>query len=127
MAAPYPQRLITITVNGNDKNSTVFYTYTSPLDGLVRVDSPVCDLLCNAPVNCLYVLDYISTQNGWIITETTPNGTPALDQYPGAKQQSIMTVNPYNSPGVFKYFIHYRNELTGATISIDPQEGNVPR
>jgi hypothetical protein len=126
MAHSTAQRTITLSINGSDKDAQVFYTYTSPVTGLSYVDAPVCDLLCNQPINCLFLLDYLSTLNGWTIIDTTPNGTPALEQVAGARRLSIMTINPYDTPGTYKFFINYKNELTGAVIHRDPQEGNIP-
>jgi hypothetical protein len=127
MAHHFPQRIITLTVNGNDKNAQVYYTYNCPVKGLAYINSPVCDLLVNHAINSLFVLDYTSTLNGWRIIDTTPNGTPALEQYPGARNLSILTSNPYDKPGTYKFYINYHNTQTDATIHIDPQEGNIPR
>lgn len=127
MASSTPQRLITLSINGNDKYAQVYYTYNCPVTGLAYINSPVCDLLCNQAVNCLFILDYASTLNGWTIINTTPNGSPELKQVPGALNLSILTINPYNAPDTYKFYINYKNMQTEAVINIDPQEGNIPR
>lgn len=125
-----PQRTITISIVGSDADALVYYSYVSPVSGLVYIDAPVCDILVDRPIYTLYVLDYSSSANGWTIRDISPaEGSPSLKWEHGAKHLSIMTINPYkmeepNRP--IDYFIHYTNTLTGAVMKRDPQEENVP-
>lgn len=126
MNNPSPQRVITISVVGNHRNAIVYYSYISPIDGLVRINSPVCDILVDRPIQTLYVLDYSSTLNGWTIAGTSPHdGSPVLQTVPGALNLSIMTINPYATHDIYSYYIHYYNIVTKDEIKRDPQEGNV--
>jgi hypothetical protein len=123
-----PQRTLSITVIGTDKEAQVVYSYLSPVTGLSYINSPTCDLLVNQPVYCLFVLDYASTMNGWTIFDITPYGrSPELSQTPGALHLSILTYNPHTTEDKYQFYINYHNTVTGAKISIDPQEGNIPR
>jgi hypothetical protein len=127
MSHPTPQRTVTISIIGNDEHATVLYTYLSPITGLSFINAPTCDLKVDRAINTLFVLDYAATMIGWKITKTTPNGTPALEQIPGAKHLSLMTCNPYDVPGeTYKYYIHYHNSVTDQNMKKDPQEGNIP-
>jgi hypothetical protein len=128
MAQTIPQRTVTITVVGTDDKSSILYNYVSPITGLSYTNSPTCDLLCNQPSYSLFVLDYISTLNGWVIVDTSPHGdSPVLSQVPGAYNLSILTFNPHTNDDTYRFYINYRNTITGARISVDPQEGNIPR
>lgn len=128
MAQTIPQRLVSITVVGTDDRSSVVYTYSSPITGLSYNNAPTCDIESNQPTYSLFVLDYVSTMNGWVIVDTSPRGdSPVLSQVPGAYNLSILTFNPHTTEGTYRFYINYRNTITGAKISIDPQEGNIPR
>jgi hypothetical protein len=123
-----PQRTIMISINGTGEDAQVFYSYLSPISGLSYIDAPICDLQCNQATYCLYVLDFASTLNGWEIIDISPYGaSPILPQMKGANNLSIQTFNPYTSPTTYRFYINYQNSITGKKISIDPQEGNIPR
>jgi hypothetical protein len=123
-----PQRTISVTIIGTDKEAQVVYSYLSPVSGLSYINSPLCDLVVNQPVYCLFVLDYASTMNGWTICDTSPYGdSPPLAQTAGALNLSILTYNPHTTEDTYRFYINYRNTITGAKIAIDPQEGNIPR
>jgi hypothetical protein len=127
MAQTIPQRTISVSILGTDNDAQVLYNYSSPITGLTYTNSPQCDLLCNQPSYSLFVLDYAATRNGWAIVNITPYGdSPALAQTPGAYNLSILTFNPYTAQDTYRFYINYHNTITGAKISIDPQEGNVP-
>lgn len=122
-----PQRVITISVIGDDEKAVVYYSYLSPVTGLVYLNAPVCDVLVDRPINTLYVLDYSATLNGWTVTGTSPHDhSPVLKSELGARNLSIMTINPYKTDDTYSYYIHYANTLTGAVMMRDPQEANVP-
>lgn len=122
-----PQRSVTISINGTDKHSTVTYSYWSPVFGTTYVNAPTCDLTCNQATYCLYLLDFAASQNGWTIVKTSPHqDSGLLCQVAGSNNLSIMTFNPYTSEGNYRFYIHYQNMATGAKISFDPQEGNIP-
>jgi len=128
MSQPVPQRSITLTIVGNDENADVYYTYLSPVTGLSYTNCPVCDMVADQPVNSLFVLDYVSTLNGWTITGLTPHeGSPSLQSVPGALNASILTINPYTSLETYRYYIHYLNTANGAEMERDPQQGNIPK
>jgi hypothetical protein len=123
-----PQRTITISLLGTDQDTQAFYSYLSPVTGQSYIDAPLCDLLVNQPVYCLFVLDYASTMSGWTIVDTSPYGrSPALEQTPGALNLSVLTYNPHTTTDTYRFYINYLNTITGTTVSIDPQEGNIPR
>lgn len=127
MALPAPQRTITISILGTDGEAQVLYSYWSPISGLTYQNSPVCDIKCDQPTDCLFVLDFEATRRGWTIVNTTPRDkSAALEQVPGAKHLSILTINPYTSLDTYNFYIHYRNSVTGAKLAVDPQEGNIP-
>jgi hypothetical protein len=127
MERSLPQRVITISVVGNEENAAVYYSYVSPVTGLVYINAPVCDILVDRPICTLYTLDYSSCFNGWTVTEISPHDeSPPLKWVPGAKDLSIMTVNPHKTHDKYNYYIHYKNSLTGAIMKRDPQEENVP-
>lgn len=127
MTQPVPQRVITISIIGTGEQAEVYYTYLSPVTGLSYINCPVCDMIADQATNTLFVLDYISTKNGWTITGTSPRrGSPTLESVPGALQLSVMTINPYSSLDViYKFYIHYLNTVTDAEMERDPQMGNV--
>ena len=80
----------------------------------------------DCPINCLFVLDYQTTQSGWIITGITPSaGSAALGIANGPMFQSLATIDPYQPGAVYTYSLNFANPLTGATFSFDPQEVNV--
>jgi hypothetical protein len=127
MTKPIPQRVVTISVIGNHSDAVVYYSYLSPVTGLVYVNAPVCDILVDCPIYTLFVLDYSATLNGWTITGTSPHdGSLALESVPGALNLSIMTINPYNTQDTYNYYIDYANIHTKAVMKRDPQEVNVP-
>ncbi|MGK5066458.1 hypothetical protein D3C81_138250 [compost metagenome] len=122
-----PQRTITISILGTDHNAQALYSFWSPLSGLSYQNSPSCDINCNQPTDCLFILDFEATRHGWTIVNTTPKGSsPVLEQVPGARHLSVMTINPYTSLDTYNFYINYRNTITGAELAIDPQEGNIP-
>lgn len=128
MPQAIPQRTITISLTGTGEDAQAFYTYLSPITGLSYLGAPVCDLKCSQPTFCLYVLDFASTLSGWTIIDTTPvAGSGTLSQTPGANHLSVATFNPYTTDSTYNFYINYRNTITGKTVHIDPQEGNVPR
>jgi len=126
MALSTPQRVITLTINGTDSNSQVYYTYASPVTGSAFINAPLCDMVCNRSVNSMFVLDYMSSLNGWTITGTSPNQSPALEFELGPKGQSVMTINPYDKLDTYNFYINYKNVITEAKFASDPQERNVP-
>lgn len=122
-----PQRSITLSLSGTGKDAQATYSYWSPVYGTTHVNAPVCELSCNQATYCLYLLDYAATQNGWTIVKTSPReGSGALCQVPGAFNLSILTYNPYTVDATYRFYIHYLNTMTGVSIAIDPQEGNIP-
>jgi hypothetical protein len=128
MTLATPQRTITISIIGTDKDAQVFYSYLSPVTGQSYINAPKCDLVVNQPVYCLFVLDYASTISGWTIVDTSPYGnSPPLAQTPGALNLSILTYDPHTTDDIYRFYINYLNTVTGVPISIDPQEGNIPR
>lgn len=127
MSLTIPQRTITISINGADQNARVTYTYLSPISGASFTNAPNCDLSCNQPTYCLYLLDFTASQNGWTIVKTSPNqDSGALSQVPGPFNLSLLTFNPYTATDTYRFYIHYLNMMTGAKICFDPQEGNIP-
>jgi hypothetical protein len=126
--SPVPQRTISLSIAGIDELAEVKYSYWSPVTGEHHADVPVCDLLVNRPINSLFTLDYQSSLNGWIITGTHPHThSRTLPSTIGPNELSVSTFNTNEYSGdVFRFYIDYRNTITGAKISIDPQEGNVP-
>jgi hypothetical protein len=128
MPQTIPQRSISITILGTDKDAQVVYNYASPITGLTYTNAPACDMLCNQPSYSLFVLDFPTTGNGWTIVDITPKGdSPTLSQTAGAYNLSILTFNPHTTEDTYRFYINYRNSITGAKISVDPQEGNIPR
>lgn len=127
MTQPVPQRVITISIVGTDQSATVYYSYLSPVTGLAYTNCPVCDLVADQATNSLFLLDFISTSNGWTITAISPRrGSASLESVPGALQLSIMTINPYDPvDAVYKFYIHYENTVSGTQMERDPQEGNI--
>jgi hypothetical protein len=123
-----PQRIITLTLVGTDETTDVYYTYLSPVTGLSYTNCPVCDMVADQAVNTLFVLDYVSTLNGWTITGLhARKGYPSLEAVPGALNLSIMTINPYTSMETYQYYIRYSNTVNGVEIERDPQQGNIPK
>ncbi|MGJ9416289.1 hypothetical protein ACHAC9_00780 [Massilia sp. CMS3.1] len=128
MSLTTPQRIITISIIGTGKDAQAFYSYLSPVTGQSYINAPLCDLLVNQPVYCLFVLDYASTMSGWTIVNTSPYGrSPELSQTPGALNLSVLTYNPHTTEDKYQFYINYLNTITNVTIGIDPQEGNIPR
>lgn len=155
MTTPIAQRTITITVNpvsassarldvqvGDGENKVhldvaapaaarndVTYSYWSPVSGMSYTNAQQCDLKIDRPTYCLFVLDFQSSLAGWTITKTEPYGDSAkLAFVKGPNELSIQTYNPYKNVGdTYRYYIFYKNILTGEVFSEDPQEGNVIR
>jgi hypothetical protein len=128
MDIPAPQRVITISIVGDGENAVVYYSYLSPVTGLIYVDSPVCDVLVDRPIHTLYVLDYSASLNGWKLVKTSPHdGSPELPWLLGAKDLSLMTINACKNNDTYSYYIHYVNTVSGAVMKRDPQEANIPR
>lgn len=126
MPQAVPQRVITISINGTDHEANVAYTYQSPITGQSYANAPICDMVVDRAIYSLFVLDYISTLNGWTITQTTPyQDSPTLLQVAGALNLSLLTFNSYTTEHTYRFYIHYRNSITGATMCRDPQEGNI--
>lgn len=126
MPQPVPQRIIVISIIGTGEQAQIYYTYLSPVTGLTYTMAPVCDMVADQAIDSLFVLDYFSAQSGWTITRTSPRlGSPTLETVPGARNLSIMTINPYTSMEVYKFYIHYLNTANGMEIERDPQVGNV--
>lgn len=127
MPQAIPQRVITLTIVGNDSDAQVLYTYLSPVTGQSFINAPVCNMVCDRAVYSLFVLDYTSTLNGWTICETSSHdSSPSLLQVPGALNLSIMTFNSFTTEHIYRFYIHYRNSLNGKTMKRDPQETNIP-
>jgi hypothetical protein len=127
MNEPVPQRVITISIVGNEKNANVSYSYLSPVTGLSYINSPTCDILVDRPIYTLYLLDYSASLNGWTITGTSPyEDSPTLETVDGALQLSLMTINPGEAHSDYRYYIHYLNTRTDVEIKRDPQELNIP-
>jgi hypothetical protein len=125
--SPIPQRSITISINGTDNNASVTYTYWSPVYGTNYVNSPSCDLSCNQPTFCLYLLDFTTSQNGWTIVKSSPHqDSGSLNQVIGPNNLSLQTFNSYTALDTYRFYIHYYNMVTKARICFDPQEGNIP-
>lgn len=122
------QRSITISIAGTDKHSTVSYTYWSPVTGHSFVNAPECNLKIIGPTYCLFLLDYQSTLAGWTIEGTKPYGdSPKLKAELGPADLSISTYNPYDPDDAdYRFYIKYKNTVTGAVFCEDPQEGNIP-
>lgn len=128
MPEAVPQRSIVLSLVGTDESTDVYYTYLSPVTGLTYTNCPVCDMVADQAVNSLFVLDYVSTLNGWTITKITPReGSPSMVSVPGALNLSIVTVNPYTSMETYQFYIHYLNIINGVEIERDPQQGNIPK
>lgn len=128
MESLIPQRVITISITGTDGNAQVTYTYVSPVTKQPYKNSPICDMVCNQPTYSLFVLDFDTCAAGWTITGTTPRSpTGELLSTPGPVNLSILTFNSYTFDGTFNFYINYFNMLTQQRLSIDPQEGNIPR
>nr|WP_315212464.1 hypothetical protein [uncultured Duganella sp.] len=107
-----------------EQNVTLTYYGEWPIQ-----DAPLI-LFVDCPTNCLFVLDYETSQNGWIITGTTPVAPSApLGIANGPMFQSLATIDPFAGQGqsviVYTYSLQFANPLTGASITFDPQEVNV--
>lgn len=125
-----PQRTITISlvdIPGETKPHA-FYSYWDPASGQIVVDAPKCDLKITRPTYCLFVLDYLSTLNGWTISEITEKNPKdkVITNFPGALNLSILTFDDGALGTDYRFFIHYANAPAKKTASIDPQEGNIP-
>lgn len=125
-----PQRTVTISLSASQpSDAQVAYTYWAPSDGITSTNAPVCDLYNERGTNTLFLLDYVSTLNGWTIAGIAPNpaGAPCLESILGPASTSLMTLFPDSAqPHVFRFYIAYRNTLTGQTLMLDPQESNTP-
>jgi hypothetical protein len=124
------QRSVTISLTGRAENDAqIAYNYWSPNDGFTRTGSQNCDLYHKTDTNTLFFLDYASTLNGWTITGIEPNtaGAPVPDSILGPENMSIMTLfRDGGKPVEYKFYILYKNIITGAKVRFDPQEGNIP-
>jgi hypothetical protein len=124
------QRSVSISLTGRtDKDAQVAYSYWSPNDGFTRTASQSCDLYHKVDTNTLFLLDYASTLNGWTITGIEPNppGAPVPESILGPEHMSLMTLfRDGGKPVEYKFYIHYKNKITGAKVRFDPQEGNIP-
>jgi len=123
-----PQRTVTIALSTNNHITKARYSYVSPVTGLRFQDAPICDLKIDRATNCLFILDYLSTLNGWVIDSisATP-GSMLIPSTMGANKLSILTFDPYSSENaVYNFFISYSNHITDTQYSEDPQEGNGP-
>lgn len=114
---------ILVTIN-TDKIVTLTY-YSGPSRSCAK---PSFDIEC--PTNFLFVLDYETSQSGWIITGTTPqDGTPALGIANGPMFQSLATIDSYPAQDEkrvpYRYSLQFANSLTGHLLQFDPQEVNV--
>lgn len=129
MPSPIPQRTISISVLGIDENADVLYSYWSPVTGRNHTDEPRCDLVCNRPIRSLFVLDYPSTINGWIITGSYPHAhSRELPPTMGPDNLSISYFNDDEYVGdTYRFYIEYKNTVTEKIIKVDPQEGNIPK
>ena len=125
---PAPQRFVVISIDGVQTNGRVFYSYTSPIFGTTVINSPKCDIYADQATYTLYLLDFASTMNGWIIKKISSKGeSPEMKTEMGPKHLSILTVNDYDPPNAtYDFYIHYHNTVTGQDIMKDPQEGNIP-
>lgn len=125
--SPIPQRTISLSVHGDHAGAQVTYSYWSPIKGQDFHDAPQCDLLYSRPTRFLFVLDYWSTLNGWTITRTVPrHGSPELPTQIGPDHLSVSNCNSHMGGETIHFAIEYKNTRTGHSMSIDPQEGNIP-
>lgn len=129
------QRVIVISISTNrhpvapEKKFKCRYSYLSPVTGLTHTADPKCDLLVTEPTNCLFVLDFLTAKDGWIIENIVPTpSSTQLTSISGPLNQSMLVINPYVSDpwGQYHYFINYRRTDDGETYKEDPQEGNGP-
>ncbi|WP_332878389.1 hypothetical protein [Massilia sp. S19_KUP03_FR1] len=128
MSQPVPLRTITVSLNGNGTDAVDYYTFWSPYSGTSFTNSPACDITADAPVNTLFVLDYFTSLNGWTVTGISPMPEwPCLESVLGPLGSSIMTIDPHTTMQTYRYYINYTNSITGAQISCDPQQVNVPK
>jgi len=128
-----PQRSVSISLNGRfTEDTSVSYSYWSPHDGISRTALHVCDLYQEKGTNTLFVLDYLSTLNGWVITgiELNPNYAPPpepLQSETGPCGGSILTKFPDgDGKWTYYFYIKYYNTLSEAHVRFDPQETNSP-
>ena len=125
-----PQRVIHVSLREIGDKIAAFYTYVSPLFGTSYIDAPKCEIKCDRPTFTLYVLDFASTLNGWIIDDAQfGRNADKLTATPGPGKLSIQVFNPYNNDHGVEYFsLVYSNEnyRNGEPVAIDPQEGNIP-
>jgi len=123
-----PQRTVEIHLEGLGTDAVADYTYTSPYTHEYHEHAPNCDLVNKLPTNVLFFLDYDSTLNGWTIVNITPNPStaPLLQNWLGPQGQSLVTYDPCTTETIYSFYINYENTITGAVVSIDPQEGSVP-
>lgn len=129
MTTAVPQRTVSICLLGRTADDAqISYSYWSPNDGMVRVASPICDMVNKKATNTLFVLDYPTTLNGWNIVGTKPKhpGAPTLATAVGPANTSIITFDPCLIKGDFAFYIIYENTITQSKVYFDPQEGNEP-
>ncbi|MEM8513764.1 hypothetical protein RCH14_003100 [Massilia sp. MP_M2] len=124
------QRVIHVSLREVGDNIAAFYTYVSPLFGTSYIDAPVCEIKCDRPTFTLYVLDFVSTLNGWTIQGADFLENPDdLTATAGPEHLSLQVFNPHNDDtSVGNFFIVYTNPnyRHGKLVPIDPQEGNIP-
>ena len=128
MPQPIPQRVITVTLVGNDEKALDCYTYWSPMTGQIYTNSPTCEMVDDQPIYSLFLLDYFSTLNGWTVTGLEPVEKFACPDFKlGPNDLSIATADPYITIQTYRYSIGYANSVTGVKILRDPQQGNIPK
>lgn len=125
---PVPQRVITVSIFGVEKNARVFYSYSSPISGNTYVNAPTCEIKIDQPTHTMYVLDFAASMNGWTFSKIVPRNDPKpLVPVLATNKLSISTLNPYEADYPdHAYYIEYYNTITHATMPHDPQENNVP-
>lgn len=123
-----PQRIITISISGIEKNARVFYSYTSPIYGIAFVNVPTCDISIDQPTYTMFVLDFASSMNGWTFKGILPrHDANPLSTIIGENKLSLTTFNPYDPEYPdHAYYIEYYNTITEKEMKHDPQENNVP-
>jgi hypothetical protein len=122
-----PERLVTISVHGHDVPAHVKYSYAFTHKPPV-VNSPVCDLTCDSPVNTKYQLDEHSVKKGWTIVKMEAiDGSALLDSTLAEDKLSLTTHNPHaNDTELFRFDFIYENVPDKLNMRHDPQEWNVP-
>lgn len=123
-ASAVAQCTITLSIHSHDTGARVRYSFWSPATGQTVHQAPHCNLQCTCPTNYLFVLDYESTLNGWVIIGSKPTkGSPALETVIGPNGQSISNFNPHtNDVKTYHFGFTYKNTKTGQEMFVDPQE-----